>query len=41
MNKHESLLEYQMLVPEAHQLFGPVFTENRGFLNDAPLYAAF
>ena len=38
MNRHESLLEYQRLVPEAHQLFGPVFTKNRLVLLHAMLH---
>ena len=29
MNRSESLLEYQRLVPEAHHFFEPVFTEER------------
>ena len=32
MNRSESLLEYQRLVPEAHHFFEPVFTEERRLL---------
>ena len=32
MNRSESLLEYQRLVPEAHHFFEPVFTEETRLL---------
>ena len=29
MSRNESMLEYQRVVPEAHQFFGPVFTKDK------------